>query len=229
MRKQIQQHVIDPLQFTFDVFPGLRYQPLPWIGFRRANRGIGTSQRWAAIRPIVEASGCRTAVDIGCNVGFFCFALAEIGVAAVGVEAEQKELRIAAFARQKLDATNVGFLLLQVTPATVHLLPAGEAVVLLSVWHHWVKRFGLAAATSMLQAVWTRTGRVMFFETGEGEMPPEYGLPAMTPSPREWLATYLTTTCGSSRIECLGLMKAFAPGGSETSAVVQRHLFAVYR
>ena len=229
MRKQIQQRVIDPLQFTFDVLPGLRYQPLPWIGWPRANRATGTSQRWEAIKPIVAASGSRTAVDIGCNVGFFCFALAQMGVAAVGVEAEQKELRIAAFVRRKLEAANVGLLLLQVTPSTVRLLPEGDAVLLLSIWHHWVKRFGVAAATGMLQDVWARTRKVMFFETGEREMSSDYALPTMAPSPREWLTTYLATTCTSSRVECLGQMKAFAPGGTETSAMVHRNLFAVIR
>jgi hypothetical protein len=81
----------------------------------------------------------------------------------------------------------------------------------------------------MLQQVWARAGKVMFFETGENEMPPEYGLPAMTPTPRAWLQQFLQRTCPASRIECLGEMKAFAPGGSETLAVVHRQLFAVIR
>lgn len=229
MKQHIQQRLIDPLQFQLDVFPGLRYQPLPWIGFSDANRGAGTSQRWAAIKPVVAASGSRTALDIGCNVGFFCFALAEMGVAAVGVDAASKELRIAAFARRKLQASNVGFLSLQVTPGNVALLPACDSVLLLSVWHHWVRCFGFAAATAMLREVWARAGKLMFFETGESEMPAEYGLPAMTPSPREWLESYLHDSCGPSRVECLGQMKAFAPGGSETVAVAQRHLFVVAR
>ena len=229
MKQQIQRTVIDPLQFQFDVFPGLRYQPLPWIGIHDANRGAGTSQRWTAMRPIVAASGSRTALDIGCNVGFFCFAMAEMGIAAVGVEAAAKEFRIASFARRKMHADNVGFLSLQVTPQSVALLPACDTVLLLSVWHHWVRVYGLEAATVMLQQVWARAGKVMFFETGENEMPAEYGLPAMTPTPREWLAAFLSRICAPARVEYLGEMKAFAPGGSETLAVVHRQLFAVIR
>jgi SAM-dependent methyltransferase len=229
VKQQIQQRLIDPLQFRLDVFPRLSYQPLPWIGFPESSRGSGTSQRWAAIKPLIAASGSRTALDIGCNVGFFCFALAEMGVSTIGVDAAPKELRIAAFARRKLEASNVGFLSLQVTPNNVALLPACDSVLLLSIWHHWVKSFGLTAATAMLGEVWARAGKLMFFETGEGEMPADYGLPAMTPSPREWLDAYLRDACGASRVECLGRMKAFAPGGSETVAVVHRHLFAVVR
>jgi SAM-dependent methyltransferase len=154
MKQQIQQRLIDPLQFQLDVFPGLRYQPLPWIGIREANRGSGTSQRWAAIKPVIAASGSRTALDIGCNVGFFCFALSEMGIAAVGVDAAPKELRIAAFARRKMQAANVGFLSLEVRPDNLALLPACDSVLLLSVWHHWVRDFGFAAATGMLREVW---------------------------------------------------------------------------
>ena len=229
MKQQIQRTVIDPLQFQFDVFPGLRYQPLPWIGIHEANRGSGTAQRWAAMRPLIAASHSRTALDIGCNVGFFCFAMAEMGLAAVGVEAAAKELRIAAFARRKMRANNIGLLSLEVTPESVALLPSCDTVLFLSVWHHWVRTFGFDAATVKLRDVWARTGRVMFFETGENEMPADYRLPAMTPTPREWLETYLQRTCGAARVECLGQMKAFAPGGSETLAVVERHLFAVVR
>jgi SAM-dependent methyltransferase len=229
LKQRLQQRVIDPLQFQFDVFPGLRYQPLPWVGLRDSNRGSGTTTRWEAMQPVIEASGSRTALDIGCNVGFFCFALAEMGVAAIGVEAAPRELRIATFARRRLQADNVGFLSLQLTPQNTGLLPACDTVLLLSVWHHWVRSFGFDAATRMLRDVWGRAGKVMFFETGENEMPAEYGLPAMTPTPREWLTAYLARTCPESSIEMLAMAKAFAPGGSETVSVAHRHLFVVRR
>ena len=141
MKQQIQQALIDPLQFRFDVFPGLRYSPFPgWdfmnqiAGRERLNAGTLSGR--------IAASGSRTALDIGCNVGFFCFALAEMGIAAVGVDAASKELRIAAFTRRKLQANNVGLLSLHVTPDSVGLLPACDSVLLLSVWHHWVRSFG---------------------------------------------------------------------------------------
>ena len=104
LKQRLQQSLIDPLQFQFDVFPGLRYQPLPWVGLRDSNRGSGTTMRWEAMKPVIAASGSRTALDIGCNVGFFCFALAELGVAAIGVDAAPRELRIATFARRRLRA-----------------------------------------------------------------------------------------------------------------------------
>jgi hypothetical protein len=69
----------------------------------------------------------------------------------------------------------------------------------------------------------------MFFETGESEMPSDYALPTMAPTPREWLQRYLEDVCSPARVDCLGQMKAFAPGGSEKTAIVERSLFAVLR
>jgi hypothetical protein len=155
--------------------------------------------------------------------------MSEIGVSTIGVDVQSKELRIAAFVRRKLKALNVGLLSMHVDPETIRLLPAADTVLLLSVWHHWVKEFDLPAATLMLQEVWQRTNRLLFFETGENEMPDEYRLPQMLPSAEEWLASYLRDTCSSSRVQCLGQMKAFAPGGSETSGVVRRSLFVVMK
>jgi SAM-dependent methyltransferase len=228
VRQQIQDTLIDPLQFRFDVFPRLRYQPLPWIGYHDADRATGTAERWEVMRPIIQASGSQTALDIGCNVGFFSFAMAEMGLAVVGVDAQQKELRIAAFVRRRLHARYVGLLSLLIDPATVRLLPTADCTLLLSVWHHWVKGYGMDAATAMLATVWERTGRIMMFETGETEMPADFNLSCMQPSPREWIAKYLKETCNAS-IQCLGEMKAFAPGGSETRAIVRRSLFLVSR
>jgi hypothetical protein len=58
-------------------------------------------------------------------------------------------------------------------------------------------------------------------------MPADYQLPRMSPTPLEWLTQYLLETCGGAQVRCLGQVKAFAPGGSETVSVVQRNLFAV--
>jgi hypothetical protein len=77
----------------------------------------------------------------------------------------------------------------------------------------------------MTATIWSRTGKVLFFDTGENEMSPEYGLPAMTPDARSWLTSYLAETCPGSRVDHLGTHKAFDPHGQP----VERNLFAVIR
>jgi hypothetical protein len=104
-------------------------------------------------------------------------------------------------------------------------MPTADCVLCLSIWHHFVRSYGLEAATGMLQAIWGKTGIVMFFDTGETEMTPDYRLPEMTPDPRSWLEDYLSRTCAGSRVEHLGLHRAFDPEGGP----VERNLFAVLR
>jgi hypothetical protein len=120
---------------------------------------------------------------------------------------------------------NVGVLALELKPDNVVAVPAADAVLCLSVWHHLVRYHGLAGATEMLETIWDRTEKVLFFDTGENEMTPDYGLPEMTPDARSWLSAYLAETCKSSRIEHLGTHAAFDPSGR----AVERNLFAVIR
>jgi hypothetical protein len=53
----------------------------------------------------------------------------------------------------------------------------------------------------LLGMIWDRTGKVLFFDSGEDEMTPDFELPEMTPDSRSWLAGYLAETCEGSRIE----------------------------
>jgi hypothetical protein len=113
----------------------------------------------------------------------------------------------------------------ELRPDTVELLPATDCTILLSVWHHLVHEQGLESATDLLGALWERTGKVMFFDTGGEEMPDSYGLPRMLPDARAWLTDYLTGTCAEGRIEHLGDHRAFDADGLPT----ERALFAVIR
>jgi hypothetical protein len=155
--------------------------------------------------------------------------MGERGIPAMGVDLDPRWLRVAEHAAERAGIKNVAFCRLEVDIDTIALLPHVDAVILLSVWHHWVWSFGLDGATELLAALWDRAGKVMFFETGEAEMPPEFGLPAMGDRPEGWLADYLTATCASSTVTTLGTFKAFGVEGNETRNVAYRNLFAVTR
>jgi hypothetical protein len=92
-------------------------------------------------------------------------------------------------------------------------------------WHHLVCRQGQDAATAVTAALWDKTGRVMFFDTGEDEMPESFGLPEMAPDARSWLEGYLRSTCRGGRVEHLGRHAAFDADGNPC----RRNLFAVVR
>jgi SAM-dependent methyltransferase len=223
------QQLIDAFQFRFDIFPTLYYQPLPWLGLKKAKRGVGTEARWAAIESTLNAAPIDSALDIGCNTGFFCFSLAAKGIPTLGVDRDDRFLRIAQHAARQLRAQSVGFCKMDLTPDTIRLLPNVDLVLLLSVWHHWVRGYGLDVASEMLSEVWNKSQKVMFFETGEAEMPTEFGLAMLKSSPRQWLEDYLYAMCADAEVVWLGSFKAFAPQGDETQKVVYRNLFKITR
>lgn len=225
----LQERVLDPAQFRYDTFPRLSYQPLPALNKEDAKRSDGTVQRWNVIEGKIREAAISSALDIGCQVGYFGFSLASKGITTLGVDRDERALRIAQYAARKTRTDAVAFLNMGVTPKTVVLLPEVDLVLVLSIWHHWVRAYGFESATAMLKRLWEQCRVTMFFETGESEMPAEYDLPAMVPTPREWISSYLGDTCAGAEVTHLGQFKAFSPGGDNTRNTVLRNLFQVTR
>jgi len=217
--------VVDRIRFHVDTFPFGLYQPVSSLPGGRATRARGSESRWDAILPVLEANGVGSAVDIGACEGYFSLMLAEAGVSTIAVEGKPSNYRTTLYAVRRSGLENVGVLALALTPQNVDLMPTADCVLCLSIWHHFVRSYGLEAATAMLEAIWHRTRVVMFFDTGEAEMTPDYGLPEMTPDARSWLEDYLSRTCAGSRVEHLGRHRAFDPEGG----TVERNLFAIVR
>ena len=217
--------VLDHIRFRIDTFPHGIYQPVASLPRIRATRGGGSESRWEAIFPVVREQAVETAVDIGACEGYFSIMLGEAGITTIALEGDPAVARTAAFAVRRSGLEDVGVLALALTPGNVVAVPASDCTVCLSIWHHFVRYYGLEATTGMMATIWNRTGKVLFFDTGENEMTPEYGLPEMTPDARTWLAAYLAETCEGSRIEHLGTHAAFDPSGR----TVERNLFAVIR
>jgi hypothetical protein len=225
VRREAVDAVVDRLRFHIDTFPFGLYQPVSSLPGSRATRARGSETRWGAMRPVLEANGVRSAVDIGACEGYFSLMLAEAGVSTIALEGKPANVRTTLYAVLRSGVTNIGVLALVLTPENIDLMPSAECILCLSIWHHFVRFYGLEAATAMLRAIWRKTGVVMFFDTGETEMTPDYGLPEMTPDPRSWLEDFLSRTCAGSRVEHLGRHRAFDPEGGS----VERNLFAVLR
>jgi hypothetical protein len=224
---------LDWLRFRLDTFPRnlerlrpVDYQELPWIGLqpKKAYRSRALETRWSAMLPLLKTD-IRTAVDIGSNSGWFVAQLSNLGLATIGIESDQRIARIALYARKSANLGESGLLIMNVKPENSSLIPNADVIVFLSVWHHFVRDYGLERATEMLATIWERTGRVLFFETGEAEMPDWWGLPAMNPEPRTWLQAFLESTCEGAEIAHLGLHETVSAAGD----VYERNLFAAVR
>ncbi|MEV6195090.1 hypothetical protein AB0M19_22145 [Streptomyces sp. NPDC051920] len=216
---------IDLLRLKLDALPAGVYQPVPGVPVRKAKRAVGTGSRWTAMEPIVERLGVASALDVGANVGYFPIKLAQRGIPSVALESDPKCVRTATTAVRRNRLANVAVMDLELGHDTLALVPATDCTLLLSVWHHLVRELGLESATDLLRALWDRTGKVMFFDSGEDEMPESFGLPRMLPTPDVWLTEYLLKTCPGGRVEHLGRHRAFDAGGLPTD----RALFAVIR
>ena len=217
--------VLDHIRFRIDTFPHGVYQPVRSLPRGRATRGGGSESRWEAILPVVREQAVESAVDIGACEGYFSIMLGEAGVPTIALEGAPGAARTAMFAVRRSGLEDVGVLALALTPSNVVAVPASDCTICFSIWHHFVRYYGVDAATEMMATIWSRTAKVLFFDTGENEMTPDYGLPEMTPDARSWLSAYLAETCKSSRIEHLGTHAAFDPSGRP----VERNLFAVIR
>ncbi|MBN1528707.1 MAG: hypothetical protein JW895_06570 [Thermoleophilaceae bacterium] len=216
---------IDLARLKLDSFPRGRYQPIGALPGRVAKRADGSRSRWRAIEPLARELEVHTAVDIGAAEGYFSIQLGGLGVTTVALEAAPPNQRTTLLAVRRSGLDNVGLLAFEVRDDTVEMIPPADCTIFLSLWHHLVRDNGFALATSITERIWERTGRVMFFDTGEDEMPPDFGLPAMTPDARTWLAGYLADTCAGSEIRHLGAHDAFDAEGNPC----RRNLFAVIR
>lgn len=218
--------LLDAVRFKIDVFPVMDYQPLPWLQLKKARRDIGVHSRWQAIEKQLNTISINSAVDIGANVGYFSISLASLGANVISIESEPKYFRIMQYAVQKLNFQDkIGLLQYKITPETINMLPTVDCMVFLAVWHHMVREYGLHTGIQMLQQLWMKTNKVLFFETGETEMPQEYNLPEMKPNAETYLREFLKDTCSESEVIHLGHHDAFAPDGQRA----QRNLFAIIR
>ena len=167
-----------------------------------------------------------TAVDLGANSGYFSIALGRSGLDVLAIEPLPQAHRTIIYAVRKAGlAERVAVSNLAIAPHNLELLPTASVVVFLSLWHHLVREHGIETAETMLSAIWAKTGRVMFFETGESEMPADYGLPAMEPDARTWVAELLLRTCAGGEVRHLGVHQAFDADRRPAT----RNLFAIVR
>jgi len=199
-----------------DLLSRSSYQPVDELGIDVAPATRERIEgRWRAMEAVLDEVGAKSALDIGAAEGFYALRIAERGIPVLAIELKQRPFDLLSLVVAERGLTNLAQTRMLVSPASAGLLPSADAVVLLAVWHHWVRYFGLDAANEVLAQVWGRTSRVLFFETGEN-MSDDYGLPPLGPDPRASLERFLADVCAGSEVRFLGRFP-------------DRHLFAVIR
>ena len=140
-------NVLDHIRFRIDTFPHGVYQPVASLPVARATRGTGSESRWEAILPVVREQGVESAVDIGACEGYFSIMLGEAGIPTIALEGDRGNARNAMLAIRRSGLEDVGVLVLALNPGERRSRSNLGLTICLSIWHHFVRYYGLDDAT----------------------------------------------------------------------------------
>ena len=178
------------------------YQPLPQLGIslKKAGQEQRVIKRWEAIEKALPEE-VSSAMDIGCNVGYYVFSLASRGCFVLGIEAGPIYHFFSFHAKEALGLGNVALAQTFLKPNNVKALPEVDCVLLLAVFHHWCRAFGKDAALEMLDVIYKKAGKALFFETGEQGENYAPSLPDMGESPEQWMRElFLSKGCKEVKV-----------------------------
>jgi len=184
------------------------YQPLPWFDIKGEQRHASSLKRWKAIHKELELRciGGGSALDIGCNLGFLSFQLANNDFFCLGIEGERLLYHLCTLEKEVGKFQNAVFMEAFVDGELCKKLPMVDVTLFLSVFHYLVRESGLDAATRVMAGLLEKTRKIMFFETGQSnERNASWAryLPEMHPNPLEWIERYFISL-GASKVNYLG-------------------------
>jgi len=127
---------------------------------------VDFEHRWELLRERITGAD-QSLLDIGCAEGHLTARFAELSLMSIGIE---RQSHTVSSARQSNRAvSNLGFLQYEITPESVHSLPTVDVVLLLTVYHHWVREYGWEQAEAMLRSLRGKCNK-LFFEMPDQEI-----------------------------------------------------------
>ena len=191
------------LQYRFGLLKD--YQPDPFVELDGGSRsGRECSDRYEAFSGVLPKAPL-SFMDLGCNTGYFVFRLASLGGFGLGIDIGRNEVMVCQTLAYLHRVRNVAFSRLELSPENVATLPTVDVVIFLSLFHHFVRRFGQESAVEMLSGVAKKANRFLVFETGQPDEKSSWAqdLAFMGKDPLAWSEDTLQSL-GFDRVHRLG-------------------------
>ncbi|MEK7585328.1 MAG: class I SAM-dependent methyltransferase [Patescibacteria group bacterium] len=189
-----------------------QYQPI-YLGGKLINHSKRPClDRWQLIKPELDHYQPRNLLDLGSAEGFYTQqAAAENNLLAIGVEVDERRLRVATEVALADKEAKSGWLKGPVTLDFVDQLPSWDLVLCLSLFHHLWAEHGEEYSKKLLSQLRSKIKLALIFEMGQSN---EQGydwstkLPLMGDDPHHWIEQLLVET-GYHSIRKIGLVDAY--------------------
>jgi SAM-dependent methyltransferase len=194
------------------------YQPNPFAVDSDPRDRRACPERFEAFSKALPA-GALSCIDIGCNIGYFTFRMAQRGGICLGIDTGRNEISYARGLAALHGVRNAAFLQFEISADSIAALPRADVIICMSVFHHWVRKLGLEEATRIVDGM-ARRCSFLVFETGQhDETDTSWArhLSFMGEDCDSWIRDFLVAR-GFQSVELMGDF-------STTLSAVPRHLY----
>ena len=129
--------------------------------------GIKYDRIRASISQTLGVGPQASVLDLGCNEGYFPLRLASEGFWVTGIDGGSNYVNVAKFLQQRFSVNRASFHEILADRDTILRLPTFDVVLFMSVFQKWCSQYGLLEAREMLDLLWGKTKRVMYFEMSD--------------------------------------------------------------
>lgn len=165
--------------------------------------------RLDAINSFLPENEAFSVIDIGCNLGFFTFKMAERGGFCIGIDYGRNEILAAKALAHKHSVDNIVFSQKEITAKNAYLLPKADMVICLSIFHHWIRKLGQEQTRIIMQGLADSSNKYLIFDTGQpNEKNNEWAnsLEFMYPDINNWAEKYLKSL-GFKNVDNIGTFR----------------------
>lgn len=123
--------------------------------------------RWEVVSKVIDDNDVKNLIDIGCAEGFFVRkAYIDKHIFALGLDIDQKRIRIGQAYADINQEKGYGFVCKNVNPDTLCLLPKFDVVICFSVLHHIIALNGIGEGHRFLKSLINITRKCLIFDMG---------------------------------------------------------------